>query len=176
MTKKNRQIDDVEEIKDKTILVLSNFIKSYGLTPSESRLFSVLFLEEVPMTLDEMSQSLGMSKTSMSTGVHSLLNAEMIEQIWKKGVRKDLYQAENNLYKTFSNTFIEKWISEIRRNAKDFYKILGQIHSLLSEINQEEDPKRYDSLTLYIKKIEYIIEFNKWLEGIYKEIQRKIEK
>src|SRR5699024_10463323 len=108
MTKKNRQIDDVEEIKDKTVLVLSNFIKSYGLTPSESRLFSVLFLEEVPMTLDEMRQSLGMSKTSMSTGVHSLLDAEMIEQIWKKGVRKDLYQAENNLYKTFSNTFIEK--------------------------------------------------------------------
>lgn len=176
MTEKNEIIDDAEQIKEKAVLTLSKFVKSYGLNPSESRLFSLMFLEEVPMTLDEMSKSLGMSKTSMSTGIHSLLDAEMVEQTWIKGIRKDLYKAENDLYKTFTNTFIKKWISEIQRNTKTFYKILDHIHSLLSEISEEDEPELYQFLSHYEKKIKYIIEFSKWLEEMYQEIQRKIEK
>src|SRR5690625_1207229 len=100
-------LDEIEEIKNKATFALAKQINLYGLTLSESRLFSLMFLEATPMTLDDMSKSLGMSKTSMSTGIHSLQDAKMVEQTWKKGVRKDLYKAEENPYSTFANTYLE---------------------------------------------------------------------
>jgi len=89
MIKDDSQIkNEIEELKDEAIFTLAKLINLYGFTLSESRLFSTMFLENNPMTLDELSQSLGMSKTSMSTGVRSLLDAQMVEKKWRKGMRK----------------------------------------------------------------------------------------
>ncbi|WP_213818179.1 GbsR/MarR family transcriptional regulator [Garciella nitratireducens] len=174
MIKNNTQIANaIEEIKNNAILNLAKLIKLYGLTPSEARLFSMMFLENVPMTLDDMSKSLGMSKTSMSTGIHGLLDAQMVEETWKKGIRKDLYKTEDNLYKSFANTFIKRWLSEIEKNQKIFYKILNDINSILLQCN---DKNIKTSLSNYVQKIEYIIQFYNWLEQIFKEMASKAEK
>ncbi|QUH21483.1 GbsR/MarR family transcriptional regulator [Alkaliphilus sp. B6464] len=173
MTQSDIQIiNEIEEIKNEATLTLTKLINLYGLTLSESRLFSIMFLENNPMTLDEMSQSLGMSKTSMSTGVRSLLDAQMVERIWKKGIRKDLYMVEKDLYKTFSNAFIENWHSAIYHNTKTFNEILEQLNILSQTV---EDPELQIALSQYSKKIDSIIHFYKWLAEVFKEIQEKIE-
>lgn len=173
MTQDNLQIiNEIEEIKNEAILTLANLIHLYGLTLSESRLFSIMFLENNPMTLDEMSQALGMSKTSMSTGVRSLLDAQMVERTWKKGIRKDLYMAEEDLYKAFSNAFIDQWHSVIQHNIKEFSEISKQLDNLLP---RAEDTDIQTSISQYSKKIANIIDFYKWLGEIFKDIQEKIE-
>lgn len=173
MTQNDVQIiNEIEEIKNEAIFTLAKLIHLYGLTLSESRLFSIMFLENNPMTLDEMSQSLGMSKTSMSTGVRSLLDAQMVERTWKKGIRKDLYMVEEDLYKTFSNAFIDQWHSVIQHNTKTFSEISKQIGSLSSKI---QDADLQASIAQYSHKVENIIDFYKWLAEIFKEIQVKIE-
>lgn len=165
-------INEIEEIKNEAIFTLAKLINLYGLTLSESRLFSIMFLENNPMTLDEMSQSLGMSKTSMSTGIRSLLDAQMVEKTWKKGIRKDLYMVEEDLYKTFSNTFIDQWHSVIYNNIKTFNEISKKLNVLLPQV---EDSNLQISLEKYSKKINSIIEFYKWLDEIFKQVQERIE-
>ncbi len=173
MTENDIQIiNEIEEIKNEAIFTLAKLINLYGLTFSESRLFSIMFLEDNPMTLDQMSQSLGMSKTSMSTGVRSLLDAKMVERTWKKGMRKDLYMVEEDLYKTFSNTFIDHWHSIIHHNTKIFNEILVQLNTLSAEVT---DIDLQVSLSQYSQKIDSIIHFYKWLGEVFKEIQEKIE-
>jgi len=165
-------INEIEEIKNEAIFTLAKLINLYGLTLSESRLFSFMFLENNPMTLDEMSQSLGMSKTSMSTGVRSLLDAQMVERTWKKGMRKDLYMVEEDLYKTFSNTFIEQWHSVIHNNTKAFNEISKQLNTLSPQV---EDADLQIALSQYSKKIDGIVHFYRWLAEVFKEIEEKIE-
>lgn len=165
-------INEIEEIKNEAIFTLAKLINLYGLTLSESRLFSIMFLENNPMTLDEMSLSLGMSKTSMSTGIRSLLDAQMVEKTWKKGIRKDLYMVEEDLYKTFSNTFIDQWHSVIYNNIKTFNEISKKLNVLLPQV---EDSDLQISLEKYSKKINSIIEFYKWLDEIFKQVQERIE-
>jgi len=165
-------INEIEEIKNEAIFTLAKLINLYGLSLSESRLFSIMFLENNAMTLDEMSQSLGMSKTSMSTGVRSLLDAKMVERTWKKGMRKDLYMVEKDLYKTFSNTFIEEWHSVIHNNTKTFNELSKQLHALSPQV---EDTDLQISLSQYLKKIDGITHFYRWLAEVFKEIQDKIE-
>lgn len=165
-------INEVEEIKSEAILTLSKLINLYGLSLSESRLFSIIFLENNPLTLDDMSQSLGMSKTSMSTGIRSLLDAEMVEKTWKKGIRKDLYTAEESLYKTFSNTFVHQWLSVVHNHIKIFNEISKKLNMLLPQF---EDPELQNSLTKYLQKIDRIIDFYQWLNETFKQLQEKIE-
>lgn len=173
MTQNNTQIlNEIEEIKNEAIFTLAKLINLYGLTFSESRLFSIMFLENSPMTLDEMSQYLGMSKTSMSTGIRSLLDAQMVEKTWKKGIRKDLYMVEEDLYKTFSNAFIDQWYSAINYNIKTFNQISMQLNTLSAQV---EDSDLQVSLLQYSHKINSIIQFYKWLAEVFKEIQEKIE-
>ncbi|EOR27014.1 transcriptional regulator [Niallia nealsonii AAU1] len=73
----------------------------YGVTESIGRLYGMLLFQQNPMTLDEMKEELGMSKTSMSTSVRTLLELKMVDKVWRKGVRKDLYSAEEDWYQTF---------------------------------------------------------------------------
>src|SRR5690554_298985 len=166
MAENEQRIVTAEEIRDRAILNLSKFVKLYGLSPSESRLFSLMFLEDSPMTLDEMSGSLGMSKTSMSTGIHSLLDADMVEETWKKGVRKDLYRSEDDLYKTFVTSFRKKWISEINRNMKSFFQLKKDIQKQLQNIELDQYPELHGTLSRYAEKVDYIIHFYRWLEDV----------
>lgn len=165
--------NQVEEIKNKATAALAKQINFYGLNLSESRLFSLMFLEDSPMTLDEMSGQLGMSKTSMSTGIHSLQDAKMVEQTWRKGVRKDLYKAEENLYSSFSNTYLEKWFSVIGNNKKIFNSISRDIATLLDKV--EEDDLR-ESLVSYSLKIGEVLQFYTWLESMFRDMRDSIDK
>ncbi|WP_409228442.1 GbsR/MarR family transcriptional regulator [Gudongella sp. SC589] len=164
--------NQVEDIKNKATAALSKQINFYGLNLSESRLFSLMFLEDSPMTLDDMSKQLGMSKTSMSTGIHSLQDAKMVEQTWKKGVRKDLYKAEENLYASFSNTYLEKWFSVIGNNRKIFNSISRDIASLLEKV---EDDELRESLMNYSHKIKGVLQFYTWLEAMFKDMKERID-
>ncbi len=168
----NHIASEFEKIKNEAIFTLSRLVNLYGLTFSESRLFSFMFLENNPMTLDEMSHSLGMSKTSMSTGVRSLLDTQMVERTWKKGIRKDLYMAEEDLYKIFSNAFIEQWSSSIEHNTKSLNEISRELTVLSTKL---DDPDLQAPISEYSKKIEDVINFYKWLSDTFDEIQNKID-
>ncbi|MBP1925676.1 DNA-binding transcriptional regulator GbsR (MarR family) [Sedimentibacter acidaminivorans] len=174
MTKNNNKLisNEYENIKNESISTLSKLINLYDLTLSESRLFSIMFLENNPMTLDVMSQLLGMSKTSMSMGIHSLLDNKMVEKVWKKGTRKDLYIVEQDLYKVFSDTFLDEWNFVIKRNLKTFNELLIQLNNLSTK---SADSEIQESILQYQLKIDSIITFYKWLSLILVEIQGKIE-
>ena len=114
------------------------------------------------MTLDEMSDALSMSKTSMSTGIRSLLDAKMVERVWRKGVRKDLFKAEENLQRTFVNGFIKPLFTKIQDNHHSLLNKRKQ----LEEISQNTDNNELIETTKhYINKINQIIDFYHWLES-----------
>ncbi|MBM7571450.1 GbsR/MarR family transcriptional regulator [Aquibacillus albus] len=119
----------LENIHNQIITEFAKTVEMFDLSPGEARLFSILYLEGSPMTLDEMSEALGKSKTSISTGIRSLLDFNLVTRVWRKGVRKDLYMAEENLYKKFMSTFIQKWVE----STKQHKHTLEEIESRLEE-------------------------------------------
>lgn len=126
----------------------------FNLSPLESRLFVCLYLSEKPMTLDDMSEALGKSKTSMSTSARNLSELNLISRVWKKGVRKDLYEANSNLFKTFMNSHIKQHSSLISRQKEVIIDIEGQLK---------------DNKTLQ-KQIQDIIAFHSEMESFFKSI------
>ncbi len=67
------------------------FWESEGLPRIAGRLFGLLFLQSGECSLDEMAESLGVSKASVSTDIRRLERMGFVERIGRPGDRRDYY-------------------------------------------------------------------------------------
>lgn len=132
----------LEQARDRFITEIAKNIHLYNINSSIGRLYGTVFFAEEPMTLDEMSDSLGMSKTSMSTGIRALTEANMVERVWEKGIRKDLYKTEDDWYKSFSTVFITRWRNSTEMNMNAIRETKEMLEELLEKSESETIKER----------------------------------
>lgn len=162
---------ELELARERVIDAISKNMNLYGVTESIGRLYGALYFQEGPLTLDEMKEELGMSKTSMSTSVRSLLELKMVGKVWKKGVRKDLYQAEPDWYQTFIDFFTIKWRAGISLNISAMQKSLNEIQSLVDDERVETQVKNQANID--IEKLTSAIEYYEWLNRLVDSFESK---
>jgi DNA-binding transcriptional regulator GbsR (MarR family) len=162
---------ELELARERVIDAISKNMNLYGVTESIGRLYGALYFQEGPLTLDEMKEELGMSKTSMSTSVRSLLELKMVGKVWKKGVRKDLYQAEPDWYQTFIDFFTIKWRTGISLNISAMQKSLSEIQSLVDD--ERVDTQVKNQAYLDIEKLTSAIEYYEWLNRLVDSFESK---
>ncbi|WP_416148558.1 GbsR/MarR family transcriptional regulator [Salipaludibacillus sp. HK11] len=164
-THKNKKEDMVklEKARDRFISEIAKNIHLYNITSSVGRLYGTVFFSDNPMTLDEMSESLGMSKTSMSTGIRALSEADMVERVWEKGVRKDLYKTEDDWYKSFSNVFISRW-----RNAAELNMgAIKETKQMMMNLYEETDSKDIQNKVNHdLEKLREAEAYYQWLNEV----------
>lgn len=153
-----------ELITNKIIIEFSKTIEMFDLTTLEARLFAYLYLSKKPLTLDDMSDALGKSKSAMSTSIRSLSELNLVTRVWKKGIRKDLYQANMQLFKTFMNSYINKWIAATNRQKTS----LEEVNKL---IEQKRDTLESDEKIVQ-QRMDGIIEFHRQVEDLFKEMKQ----
>lgn len=156
--------DKLNQARERVIKAISQNLNLYGITPSVGRLWGLLYFQNEPMTLDEMKIELGMSKTSMSTSVRNLTDLNMVNKVWKKGVRKDLYEAEEDWHQNFIDLFSIKWRHAISTNVAAIEKSLNELQQLL------EDPDVTDELLVEInsdiEKLNKALEYYNWIDRL----------
>ncbi len=162
---------ELELARERVIDAISKNMNLYGVTESIGRLYGALYFQEGPLTLDEMKEELGMSKTSMSTSVRNLLELKMVGKVWKKGVRKDLYQAEPDWYQTFIDFFTIKWRAGISLNITAMQKSLIEIQSLLDDEHVDAHVKSQAKID--IEKLNSAIEYYDWLNRLVDSFESK---
>ncbi|MRG86927.1 GbsR/MarR family transcriptional regulator [Salinibacillus xinjiangensis] len=163
---KTNEKELLENVHNQLISEFSQTLEMFDLSPSDAKLFVTLYINKEPMTLDEMSQAMGKSKTSMSTGIRSLLESNLVERVWKKGVRKDLYQASEHLYRKFMSAYIDKWLDAADRQKQS----LKEIENVLQEQGHYSDQKNRQSLR---SRIGDMIEFLHLIEATFQDMDPK---
>jgi len=151
--------DQLEKVRERVIESIAQNMNLYGIAPSIGRLYGMMFFHHEPLTLDEMKDELGMSKTSMSTSVRTLLELKMVDKVWKKGVRKDLYAVEGDWYQNFIDLFSVKWRSAISMNT-------NTISKSIKELQEELDMETKGTIKSDIEKLEYTLEYYEWLNRL----------
>lgn len=179
--KNSAQWNKLFETRDKVIQTVAKNMDLFGVTPSVGRLYGTMFFQGEPMTLDEMRDELGMSKTSMSTGVRSLMEINMVHKKWQKGVRKDLYEVEEDWYKTFIDLFTTKWQKAIEINSIHVKRALKDLQSLEqslingyasdSENDGSVDAELLKTIKADIAKLEHAIEYYDWLSRLVESFE-----
>jgi len=154
----------LETARARVIDAISNNMDLYGITESAGRLYGLMYFQDEPMTLDDMKEELGMSKTSMSTSVRSLLELKMVEKVWKKGVRKDLYEFEEDWHQTFIDFFTIKWRSGVSVNMTAIERSLTEMQQLLTHDDISENIK--EQATIDIVKLQKALDYYQWLNRL----------
>ncbi|WP_156288793.1 GbsR/MarR family transcriptional regulator [Oceanobacillus salinisoli] len=157
-----------EAIIEKFIQIIAKNMNLYGITPSIGRLYGVLYFNDEPMTLDDMRDALSMSKTSMSTGVRTLADMKMVESRFRKGIRKDLYQSEEDWYKSFTSLFGTRWRKQTETNieeAEETIEILEEMY------NKTEDEELKERITQDLEKLDYAKNYYQWLIQFIKVVE-----
>jgi DNA-binding transcriptional regulator GbsR (MarR family) len=149
-----------EETKDRFIQVIAKNMNLYGITPSVGRLYGVLYFSEEPMTLDDMREALGMSKTSMSTGVRALGDMRMVEPAYKRGVRKDLYRSEEDWYKSFTALFGNRWKKQTESNIEETIDAIKKMEHLVEKTEQKQ---LKENIKQDLEKLYYAKNYYEWL-------------
>ncbi|MDL4842756.1 GbsR/MarR family transcriptional regulator [Aquibacillus rhizosphaerae] len=157
----------LEDISNLIITEFAKTVEMFDINPSEARLFAILYIEGTPMTLDEMSDALGKSKTSVNTGIRTLVDLNLAERVWRKGVRKDLYKADENLYRKFMNSFIHKWIDAASRQKSSLIEIEKKLQE--DFFNNTETEK--EEANILYKRVKEMIAFHHSLESVFHEIK-----
>ncbi|WP_153730449.1 GbsR/MarR family transcriptional regulator [Sporosarcina obsidiansis] len=156
--------EQLEKSRERIIETIAQNIHLYGLTPSAGRQFGTMFFHDEPLTLDDMTEELGMSKTSMSTSVRALSDLKLVERAWKRGVRKDLYQVKDDWYQSFIDLFSIKWRRSISLHQTAVRKSLNELIKLAENPSITEELKQI--VESDIEKLRYMQDYYEWLDRL----------
>lgn len=156
--------ETLDKARERIIETIAQNIHLYGLTPSAGRQYGTMFFHNEPLTLDDMTEELGMSKTSMSTSVRALSDLKLVERAWKRGVRKDLYQVKDDWYQSFIDLFSIKWRRSISLHSVAIRKSLTELQALRNDLEISDELK--EMIDIDIGKLEYIRDYYEWLDRL----------
>lgn len=160
-----------EEQRDKLLKTRRRVVESigknmdlYGITLSIGHLYGNMYFNREPVTLDEMSETMGMSKTTMSTGMRTLHDLKMINKVWGKGSRKDLYEVEPDWHQNFADFFTIKWRKAVEQNMNVMARSLKEIAGMMEQY--AEDEAFMELLRNDLTKIEEAQSYYRWLDRL----------
>lgn len=160
--------DQYQDVKGQFIQSIAKNMNLYGITPSVGRLYGALYFSKDPMTLDDMREELGMSKTSMSTGVRALLDMKMVDTVFRRGIRKDLYQTEEDWYKSFTALFSRQWRKATETNVEEMIEVKEKLLEIY-ERSSNEDLR--SQITSDLERLDYAKDYYDWLLRFIKVVE-----
>jgi len=111
------------------------------------QIYALLFLSEEPMSLDDISERLAVSKSNVSINIRLLEDMKLVRKVWVKGSRRDYYEVE----RAYPSKVLFDFVDKIRRTIKDSIATIERSRGLTKEARTElsGDEK---------KKADYIID------------------
>ncbi|MCY4017833.1 MAG: helix-turn-helix domain-containing protein [Chloroflexi bacterium] len=116
--RKSKQLtSDLQIVHDSMLDGLGQLADYFGFSSVMGQLFGTLLLSAEPLSLDDMTARLGMSKASVSTNMRSLERMGMVRQVWVRGGsgRRKYYQAETDFWQIFSNILSGRELRDVER-------------------------------------------------------------
>jgi DNA-binding transcriptional regulator GbsR (MarR family) len=128
------------------------------------RVLGIIYLNQNPMTLSELSTATGMSKTRMSQVVRQMLELGIVEKVFARGVRQDLYTVNLDYYQTFISLCSETWRRIIRNNRKLEKEISQEITALLKQNDLTSEERQ--SAEWFLKESSVHLNYFNWLSRL----------
>lgn len=158
------EAEQIELTKEKFIEKIADNMRTYGVSATVGRVLGIIYMNRGPMTLDQLSEQTGMSKTRMSQVIREMVQLNIAEKVFQKGVKKDLYMVENNYYQTFISLFTSNWREAINK-SRLFESRVKQDLAELSESSSLSDEEE-EKLNELLKEVHLWKEYYSWLERL----------
>jgi len=156
-------------VRDQIIEFNSDHQTLFSMPNTLKRLMSVMYYYEKPMTLDDMTELLGMSKASMSIAVRELDEIGLVKKIWKKGERKDIYQVEEDNYDSFIKFFCYHWRKSVVQQTNALKKFIQELTEIREKTYLDEESQ--ELIEKDLKKLYSGLEYLDWLSRLIQSFE-----
>jgi DNA-binding MarR family transcriptional regulator len=122
--------------------------ESDGLSPIAGRLFAALLLSEDPRSLDDLAESLGVSKASVSTEARRLLERGIVERVSARGDRRDYYELAPDFFAQVIRSRVARW-----RRLHDLVARVGATPAGLSPVVRDRMASIEDIHSFVVERV-----------------------
>jgi len=143
---------------------IADNMRTYGISTTVGRVLGIIYMNRKPMTLNELSEATGMSKTRMSQVVREMVDLNIAEKVFEKGLRKDLYQVEQDYYQTFISIFSANWQKTVSKNRSFGKKITKELNDILKK--NEHSPETEEKVSELLKEMKEWMNYYQWLNQL----------
>ncbi|GIN84504.1 HTH-type transcriptional repressor OpcR [Heyndrickxia sporothermodurans] len=159
--KEDKSLKMINQAKEQYIEKIADNMRTYGVSTTVGRVLGIIYMNRKPMTLDELSVATGMSKTRMSQVVREMLDINIAEKVFEKGVRKDIYDVETDYYESFISIFTSNWRKTINRNKIFEKKMTRELMEL--KANDELPMETEEQINDLLKEMKIWSDYYNWL-------------
>ncbi|RLB60709.1 MAG: ArsR family transcriptional regulator [Deltaproteobacteria bacterium] len=99
---------------------VGRLMEFWGFKRNMGRVWSVLYLSDRPLAARHLKEGLGASVGTVSMTLTELQRWGVVRQVWQKGSRSRLYEAETDLWKMITRVLRERERREIELALQDF--------------------------------------------------------
>ncbi|WP_425445364.1 GbsR/MarR family transcriptional regulator [Virgibacillus phasianinus] len=161
---KEKPFDKTIRIEEQFVDKIAENMHTFGISTTVGRVLGTIYMNRKPMTLDELSESIGMSKTRMSQVVREMLELNIAEKVFEKGVRKDLYNVERDYYQTFISLFTSNWRKAISKSKMFEQKLQRELANIeKSDSLDEETEQKVNEL---LKETRIWLDYYDWIDRL----------
>lgn len=160
----------IEQAEDHLIDRIAENMHTFGMPSTVGRILGIIYMNRKPMTLNELSEETGMSKTRMSQVVREMLDVNIAEKVFEKGVRKDLYDVEQDYYQTFITLFSANWSKVVSKN-KMMHKKLNR--ELLTALEGDLSPEAEVKINELLKELKEWLDYYNWISRLIEFLRVK---
>ncbi|MBI2067381.1 MAG: MarR family transcriptional regulator [Deltaproteobacteria bacterium] len=93
------------------------------------QIYSLLFLSRNPLSLDQISEQLRLSKGNISVNVRMLEEAGLVRKVWVKGDRRDFYEA----HRDYPRKLLKEFFDRVRKGIEDSTRVINRCQTELEE-------------------------------------------
>ncbi len=129
----------LKESKNQFIEKIADNMQSFGVSETIGRVLGIIYMNREPMTLDQLSEATGMSKMRMSQVVREMIELNIAKKVFKKGVRKDLIQVEDDYYQTFISLFTSNWQRAVSKSRSFEHRLRTNLDTIELDDSQSEE-------------------------------------
>ena len=156
--------DQLEKARDTFIETAGNLAKSFGLSETAGRLYALLYLTEEPVSLNEMTDRLGISKASASVNMRALEGWGAARKVWVKGNRRDHYVVDRDVWRIAA----ERLKQGFERRMSEATGTMEEVEKLLKSSEKKLNGDDRKTARAYMERIENVREMGERLQTFLK--------
>ncbi len=159
---------ELASIRDNFVESIGQLSASLGLSRVAGQLYALLYLSERPISLDEMVETLKISKGNVSVNIRELEKWGAVRKVWVKGSRKDYYEADLDVLKVVLSRLKEGLQHRLNGAMETVDKAIESINNHDSKFS----PTEKEMAAVYTKRLNNVKELHTMAKSFLENISK----
>lgn len=154
-------MDKLQQASRELIEAGGRTAQSFGLNRLLGQIYMFLYIRREASSLDDLVEGMGVSKASISIACRQLLALGAIKRVWRKGDRKDYYEAETDLRSLLNNGILR----ELDKKLDSARTQIERCREILTD-GEGADPENPQDLTFFSERLDEADRYQKKISGL----------